>query len=392
MAGGAGSGWRIEFFATGPASETSSGLSRAVWELAAALAARGHRPRVLYATEAPASEAPYRGVPGIAVPLLKVPKRPFGRDIEAGKRVSENFDPLADVVVGNDEKAGAMTLPRSRRPGRPVRVQVVHDVALHTFDTLRPLEPRRGLRQSVGNWLDRRTLKNLEGRALRQADFLLAGSELNRSLVEKYYGIPAAQVHLQPLGVPDPVDVGTREEARAALRLPPDVPAVLFVGRTPDRQGLPATLEAFRRMRPLFAGVRLIVVGSTVPSEPGVLSLGLVDERTKACAYRAADVFLFPARYEGFGLAPREAMRYGLATIVSPYVPLEGAESPRQVRIVRSDDDGEYASELAELLADSGMRRAVGEAGREWADQFSFDRMAQLFEQMLRPRLGAPGG
>jgi glycosyltransferase involved in cell wall biosynthesis len=389
VAAGNGSGWRIEFFATGPASETSSGLSRAVWELAAALAARGHRPRVLYATETPASEPPYRGVPGVAVPLLKVSRRPFGRDIEAGRRVSENLDPQADIVVGNDEKAGVLQLPASKRAGRPVRVQMVHDVALHTFDTLRPLEPRRGVRQSLGNWLDRRTLRNLEGQALRRAEFLLAGSELNRSLLEKYYGVPASRVRLTPIGVADPLEVGTREEARAALHLPPDVPAVLFVGRTPERQGLPAALESFRRMRPLFAGVRLIVVGSTVPSEPGVLSLGLVDETTKALAFRAADVFLFPSRYEGFGLAPREAMRYGLATIVSAHVPLEGVESPRQVRIVRSDDAGEYASELAELLADSGMRRAMGEAGRLWADQFSYSKMAERFEEMLEPRLGA---
>ncbi|MCI4334686.1 MAG: glycosyltransferase family 4 protein [Thermoplasmata archaeon] len=390
MAAGSSTGWRIEFLASAPSTETSSGLSRAVWELAAELAARGHRPRVLFPTEQPAPVPPYRGVPGVPVPLHRVSRRPFGRDIEAGRMASGCLDPAADVVVGNDEKAGALTPPRSSRPNRPIRVQIVHDVALHTFDTLRPLEPKRGVRQSVGNWLDRRVLRRLEGDALRRAQLLLAGSEMNRRLLEQYYGIPARRVHLQPHGVPDPLEVGTREEARAALRLPADVPAVLFVGRTPERQGLPATLEAFRRMRPLFAGVRLIIVGSSVPSEPGVLSLGLVDEETKARAYRAADVFLFPARYEGFGLAPREAMRYGVATIVSAQVPLEGAESPRQVRVVHSDDPGEYASELAELLADSGMRRAQGEAGRLWADQFSYARMAQQFEELLEPILGRP--
>ncbi|MCI4345745.1 MAG: glycosyltransferase family 4 protein [Thermoplasmata archaeon] len=380
-------GWKIDFLATAPATETSSGLSRAVWELAAELHARGHTPRVLYPTERPVVPSPYRGVPGVPVPLVKVPRRPFGRDIEAGKVASHCLDPTVDVVVGNDEKAGALTLPVSKRGARPVRVQIVHDVALHTFDTLRPLEPKRGLRQSVGNWLDRRTLRKLEGTALAQAQLLLVGSEMNRGLVERYYGIPARRIHLQPHGVPDPLNVGTREEARGALRIPTDVPVVLFVGRTPERQGLPAALEAFRRMRPLFAGVRFVVVGSTLPTEPGVLSLGLVDEETKARAYRSADVFLFPAKYEGFGLAPREAMRYGIATIASSQVPLEGAESPKEVRVVRSDDAGEYASELADLLADTGARREMAERGRLWADQFSYARMAAQFEELLRPLL-----
>ncbi len=381
--------WKIDFLATAPPQDTTSGLSRSVWELARRLAARGHRVRVLYPS--PTLDAPpaLHDVEPVPVPVLDVPRRPFGRDILIGRNASALLDPAADLLVGNDEKAGALDARFTRPTGRPVFAMAVHDVALHTFDTLRPLEPKRGMRQRVGNFLDRRTLRSLEGRALARARVLLVYSELNRQYLQRYYGIAAARVHLLPHGIPDPIDVGSRADARAALHVPLDVPLVAFVGRTPERQGLPLALEAFRRIRGFFPGARLAVVGSTVPTEPGVLSLGVVDEPTKARVLRSADVFLYPARYEGYGLAPREAMRYGVASIVSRHVPLEGISAPGAVKVVDSDDAGDYASVLAELLADPALARTIGEAGRAVADTQSFERMTDGFEETFRPLLGS---
>jgi glycosyltransferase involved in cell wall biosynthesis len=380
----AGWGWRIDFLASEPAAVTSSGLSRFVWELAAELKARGHEPRVLYPSEGGATPAPYRGVPHVPVPVQRTHRRPFGRDIEAGQRASELLDPRADVVVGNDEKAGTLALPR--RAGRPARrVQVVHDVALHTFDTLRPPDLDRGLRQRIGNLLDRWTLRRLERRALVRADLVIAASELNRELLSRYYGLNGPGVALLPHGVPEPVEVGTREAARAALHLPPRAPVVLFVGRTPGRQGLPTALAAFRRARARQADLTFVVVGSRLPPEEGVVSLGVVDEATKGRAFRAADVFLFPSRYEGYGLAPREAMRYGLATVVSSHVPMDGA-GPTVVRIVASDEPEAWAEELGRLLEDPSSRAALAAAGRAWADGFSYAKTAEAFELLLASR------
>jgi glycosyltransferase involved in cell wall biosynthesis len=379
--------WGIDLLATAPVEETTSGLSRGVWELSASLAERGHRVRVLYPSESLEPSPNRRGVVGVPVPLIGVRRRPFGRDIAVGQNASRLLDPTADLVIGNDEKAGALTLPGGAK-GRPVFGMFVHDVSVHTFDTLRPLEPKRGVRQSVGNWLDRRTLVRLEGKALRNAKAVVVGSELNRRLVVEHYAVPAAKLHLLPHGVPDPMEVGSKEEARLALKVPADVPMVAFVGRTPERQGLPMALEAFRRVRVFFPGARFLVVGTTTSAEPGVMPMGVVDEMTKARVLRAADVFLFPARYEGFGLAPREAMRYGVATIVSRHVPLDDVRPKEDVRVVETEEAGDYASELAEMFADPALRRKIGDAGKAYADQFSYAKMAERFEGIFAPLLG----
>jgi len=379
--------WRIEFLASVPPEEVTSGLGRVVWELAASLVALGHRVRVLYPATGHDVPRTYKGVDAVPIPVGRPSRRPFGRDIAIGRAATSLIDPDADLVVGNDEKAGALGPLRGRGGRSPIFAMFVHDVALHTFDTLRPLEPDRGLRQRVGNWLDRRTLRGLEETALTRSRVILVGSGLNEELLRRHYRVAPDRVRRLPLGVPSPLPVGTKAEARLALKIPSDVPVVAFVGRTPERQGLPTALDAFRRVRVFFPGARFVVVGSTPKAEPGVLVLGVVDEETKARALRAADVFLFPARYEGFGLAPREAMGYGLAAVVSSHVPLDGIDRDEAVRVVATDDPGDYASELAELLADPALRREIGEAAKACAEEFSFDRMAERFEKIFAPWL-----
>ncbi len=382
-------GWRIDFLASAPAQDTTSGLSRVVWSLAAALVARGHAARVLFPSQNLSARADARGVTAIPVPDPGAKRRPFGRDIAIGRDASDLLDPDVDVIVGNDEKAGALEW-RKRDGGRPVFTMILHDVSLHTFDTLRPLEPSRGPRQKIGNWLDRRTLKRLEARALERAQVILIPSELNRELLRTNYGIQDGRVQLMPNGVPDPVEAGTKANARLALKVPPDVPVLSFIGRTPERQGLPIAVEAFRKIRVIFPGARLLVVGSEAKEEAGVTGMGVVDEITKARVLRASDLFVFPARYEGFGLAPREAMRYGVPVVTSRHVPLEGIDAKGAVRIVGSDDPAEYAAEITGLLADPSLARSMGAAGKAYADSFSYARMAELFERYLAPHLTGP--
>jgi glycosyltransferase involved in cell wall biosynthesis len=381
-------GWRIDFLATAPAEEVRSGLSRVVWTLAVAMVRRGHAVRVLYPVEPFATAPPFQGVECVPLPVVGVRREPYGRERAIARAASELLDPRADLIVANDEKGGAIVLPPHRSGGRPVFGMFVHDVQLHHLRTMLAVsQPHPTFRQRIGAWLDQRTIRRLEATAFARARAIVVASEANRRLLLELYSLPPGKVRIIPPAVPTLPEAGPREECRRGFRLPLDVPVVAFVGTTPERQGLPIALEAFRRVRVFFPGARFLVAGCAAPSEPGVSSLGTVDELTKARLLRAADVFIFPARYEGYGLAPREAMRAGLATIVSRNVPIDGAEGRAVARIVAPDDVGAYASELAELLADPALRRALGERGRQYADRFGPERMAEQFEGTFAPFL-----
>ena len=75
--------------------------------------------------------------------------------------------------------------------------------------------------------------------------------------------------------------------------------------------------------------VRLVIIGDTISQYPAVRQavmksrvesavrfLGFVPFETLRCFYESAAGFVFPSRYEGFGLPPLEAMASGAAVVL----------------------------------------------------------------------------
>ncbi len=378
--------WRIDILAGPPPDPTTPGIERAVWELAGGLAGRGHRVRVLYPTATPTPPPPYRGVPGVPVPVVASKRRPVPQALEVARATADCLEPDTDLLLGVDERAAAVRPPsRGRGPALALYLSSVPTDRLATGSN----GGSPGFLDRIGGWMDLRTLRRLETESLGRAAAVWASTAATRDRLTQLHHLPSGRVRLLPPTLPDP-DVSTpRAAARLALRIPQDVPVAIFVGHRPEPQGLPVALDAFRRSRVFFPGARFLVVGSSPKPDPGVLPLGVCDEATKAQALCAADLFLFPSREAGPAYAVTEAMRYGLASLVSARVVLEGAAEKSQYRAVSSDDPADYAAEFAELFADPALRRRIGDAGREYADQFSPARTAQAVEQALGSRLPA---
>lgn len=99
-----------------------------------------------------------------------------------------------------------------------------------------------------------------------------------------------------------------------------------------------------------------------------VAELGLTDKVIFAGAhkdveryYQAMDVFLFPSRYEGFGMAMIEAQAGGLACVASDVVPEETNADGRAVYLPLSAEDAVWADALLEpaLLPREPFREIV---------------------------------
>lgn len=373
--------WRIDVLGNPPPDPGTSGLDRSLWELGAGLAARGHRVRILFATPTPTVPPPYRGVEGVPVPVVPTARRPVPQAVEVGKAAADCVAPDTQILVGTDERVGAIRAPgRGRGPTLALYLNHVPSDRGAKGDLG---TANRGLLDRLGGWMDQRTLRRLESDSVARAAVVFAGSAAARDRLSHLYRLAPGRVGLLPPTVSDPDFTESRERARLALRLPQDVPVAAFVGHRPDVQGLPIALEAFRRSRVFFPGARFLVVGSSPKSDPGVLPLGTADEPTKARALRAADLFLFPSSEAGPSYAVLEAMRYGIPAVVSGRVTLDGADPKREFRSVASDDPGDYAAEFAELFADPALRRTIGDAGRAFADRFGTAPSAEAFELAL---------
>lgn len=163
------------------------------------------------------------------------------------------------------------------------------------------------------------------------------------------------------------VDLAVRALATAGNSLPP----LTIVGDGPER----ASLEAL--VAELNLGSRVSFAGALPPAEV-------------ARALARADLALFPAEREGFGLAAVEALLAGVPVVacrdgggVLSVVPEAGAG-----RVVEPSATA-LAGAARDLLADPSARELARAAGAVWRERLSPARVAEVCEGWYREALRA---
>ncbi len=116
-----------------------------------------------------------------------------------------------------------------------------------------------------------------------------------------------------------------------------------------------------------------------------VTFLGAVPPDRVAETLRHADVFAFPARHEGFGLAAAEALVLGVPVVVLD----DGGGvldfvTPAVGRVVPPDDPEALAKALREVAADPAARVRAAQAGTALARTLSAEAAASAFETVYR--------
>ena len=178
---------------------------------------------------------------------------------------------------------------------------------------------------------------------------------------------------------------GERQRLLASYGLKPKQRVVLHVCTRNRYKNSPVALKMLAR---LPADVVLLRVGSPLFDDEAQLarSLSVADRMIEAgrvpgddglaAHYRAADVFVFPSLFEGFGWPPLEAMACGTPVVTSDAASLPevvGEAGPQ----VDPYDDAALAEAVADLLDDPKSHRARRAAGLERAEAFSWQACAR---------------
>lgn len=215
----------------------------------------------------------------------------------------------------------------------------------------------------------------------RAAKVIAITSALARFNVARV-GLPPAKVVVVPYGLDEPPPA-----TGSPLPVPDDVPLVLAVGRLVEQKGHETAVRAIAELAQQDAV--LAVLGDGAEREPlralaeelGVGTRVVLPGNVQNVGdwLRRADVFVHPARWEGFGLVLLEAMLCSLpivATNVSsvPEIVVDGVTGT----VVAHGDHASLADGLERLLGDEPTRTRMGLAGRERARSgFSVARMAE---------------
>jgi glycosyltransferase involved in cell wall biosynthesis len=233
-------------------------------------------------------------------------------------------------------------------------------------------------------------------RSLHVADHVICVSAATARDLRRLYPtvhVPMSVVHHGVDHVAEATPGAEEESWYRGLALPTQ--HFLYAGALDARKNVELLLEAAERLWSAGRQVALVLVGqkwfgsSAVERRVARLRKEGRDVRTlgyqpAARLYRlmqGATAFVFPSRYEGFGLPPLEAMRLGTPVVISSEgaLPEVCGEAGLQVSLQGPEP---LAAALAHLLDFPDERRRRVEAGRRWAEHFTWKRTAEATREI----------
>lgn len=181
-------------------------------------------------------------------------------------------------------------------------------------------------------------------------------------------------------------------------------PVLLYTGTVFRNKGIDVLIEAARRLRERWPGLRLELLGNIVPWErrwfdeavaaaglagvvraPGHVPRAEVLER-----YRRADLYVFPSRFEGSPRSVREAVACGCPAVVSDIPGNRGIDPAGDfLRFVPPTDVGAWVEAIDGLLRepagarDSRSARGVEHLRRHHTPEAVADRLVGIYHRLL---------
>lgn len=279
---------------------------------------------------------------------------------------------------------------------------VVSCPSVVTIHDLIPLVIPAVMPSWAGRWFYRRANRS----ALRRAKKIIAVSDCTKRDIIRFFGTPEEKIRViyeaaasefreikdeslltfrQAQGHPERSQRVKMVLDKYGLKRP----FILNVGNPKPHKNWAGLIRAFAGLKKRGFDHRLILVGPDDPRffEPkrlvGQLGLGrdvifieFVEKEDLPMLYSAADAFVFPSFYEGFGLPPLEAMACGTPVVCSNVASLPEVVGDAAL-MVDPNDIGGLAAAVSNVISDESLRKSLREKGLARAAQFSWQRTAE---------------
>ena len=216
-------------------------------------------------------------------------------------------------------------------------------------------------------------------------------------------GLPSWKYLVIPNGIDAAAyahDAALRASLRRAWGLADKQTLIAMVGRLDVQKGLDVALSAASHLAARGEPVDLVLAGDG-PQRTLVENFIAHGEGGARCRWlghiqdvrgllSAADLFIMPSRWEGFGLAAAEAMAAGLPVIATRVPGLAEVVIEGQTGLlIEKDDSFALTAAIETLLADASLRRRLGQAGRQRVmEHYDIAANIAAHEQLYRQLMG----
>jgi glycosyltransferase involved in cell wall biosynthesis len=222
----------------------------------------------------------------------------------------------------------------------------------------------------------------------RKARRIITISESTKRDTARLLGVSAEKIDIVYCGVDKAFHPLPGREV-ASFRQKRGLPErmILFVGTIEPRKNVARLVEAYSRLRD--GQVKLVIGGARgwlyeevfarveeLELTGDVLFPGYIPPDELPLWYNAAELFVYPSLYEGFGLPPLEAMACGTPVITSNVSSLPEVVGEAGLTVDPMDSMG-LAEAMNQVLADEALRQSMRERGLSRASRFSWAKAAR---------------
>lgn len=237
--------------------------------------------------------------------------------------------------------------------------------------------------------------------AVNHADQILTVSECSRKDLMDYFDIPEKKITVTYNAADQRFCVQTSEEILAFKRkyhLDENKKIILYVGNLKPHKNLNILLEAYARLKDQ-SDFLLILAGKSFDRNQireseeklginhGILTTGPVDNETLVSLYNAADIFVMPSLYEGFGIPPLEAMACGTPVICSDTSSLPEVVGDAAILFDPLDADG-LAEDIERLSSDAELYKNLIKKGFDQVKKFDWNTTVSETKKVINKILG----
>jgi glycosyltransferase involved in cell wall biosynthesis len=238
-----------------------------------------------------------------------------------------------------------------------------------------------------------RDICTIERDGARIARQVTAVSGVLKDEVVRLYGVPEEKCTVVPNGVIPSEYQRTVDEAevRQDYGVPPGAPMIFYIGRLAHQKGPDLLLDAMPQVLDEHPDACLLMVGSgpmlavlraRARGLP-VRFLGEVPDDEYVSLLNTADLVVIPSRNEPFGLVLLEAWSASRAVVATDVGGLLENIDDLVDGVKVAVDPAAIANGINRVIGDPGLRRALGEAGRQQLEtRYHWDAIAETFRRL----------
>jgi len=258
-------------------------------------------------------------------------------------------------------------------------VVTIHDISYEFFPQF--FSPR-----------DRLLLSNLVPLSARRAAKIISVSENTKRDLMRTYGVTEERIAVTHEAAGSDFQPIDDDQCLSSVRnkYVIDTPFILTVGNLQPRKNLGRLIKAYGQLRQREAITHnLVIVGKAgwrqselfslvreLGSQAEVIFTGYVPQDDLPLLYNAADLFVYPSLYEGFGLPSLEAMACGTPVVASNTSSLPEVLGDAAI-LVDPYDVQQLARAMRDVLFSGDLRREMAAKGLKRARQFSWAETAR---------------